>query len=85
MVFPRLKSQVDIGDSSKSTLLGENFRNGTKKVYTRGVQLFDFDEKIVLEVVEEDEMLTILMLAKDFNVDCSTIVCRRRNVGKVWR
>lgn len=38
-----------------------------------------------MAAVEEDESLTTQMLAKDFNVDHSTIVCGLKKLGKVWK
>ncbi|CAJ0920399.1 unnamed protein product, partial [Mesorhabditis belari] len=43
----------------------------------------EFDDKALLEAVEEDESLTTRMLADEFNVDQSTIVRHLKKLGKV--
>ncbi|CAJ0950922.1 unnamed protein product, partial [Mesorhabditis belari] len=45
----------------------------------------EFDDKALLEAVEEDESLTTRMLADEFNVDQSTIVRHLKKLGKVWK
>ncbi|KAI4465818.1 mariner mos1 transposase-like protein [Holotrichia oblita] len=44
----------------------------------------NFNDQALLAAVEEDESLTTRMLAGDFNVH-STIVCRLKKLGKVWK
>ncbi|CAJ0942157.1 unnamed protein product, partial [Mesorhabditis belari] len=43
----------------------------------------EFDDKALLEAVEEDESLTTRMLADEFNVDQSTIVRHLKKLGKL--
>ncbi|GFY53631.1 histone-lysine N-methyltransferase SETMAR [Trichonephila inaurata madagascariensis] len=45
----------------------------------------DFDDQALLTAVKEDESLTTRMLAENFNVNQSTVVCRLKKVGKVWK
>jgi predicted transcriptional regulator len=42
----------------------------------------EFDDKALLEAVEEDESLTTRMMADEFNVDQSTIVRHLKKLGK---
>uniref|UniRef100_A0A914EC09 Mos1 transposase HTH domain-containing protein n=1 Tax=Acrobeloides nanus TaxID=290746 RepID=A0A914EC09_9BILA len=45
----------------------------------------DFDDQALLAAVEEDESLTTRILAKQFDVDHSTIVRRLKKLGKIWK
>ncbi|CAD1473378.1 unnamed protein product, partial [Heterotrigona itama] len=45
----------------------------------------NFDVQALLAAVEEDKILTMRMLAEDFNVDHSTIVRRLKKLGKIWK
>ncbi|GFY39500.1 histone-lysine N-methyltransferase SETMAR [Trichonephila inaurata madagascariensis] len=44
-----------------------------------------FSDQALQAAVEEDESLTTRMLAEDFNVNQSTVVCRLKKLEKVWK
>ncbi|GFY06125.1 histone-lysine N-methyltransferase SETMAR [Trichonephila clavipes] len=45
----------------------------------------DFNNQALLAAVEENESLTTLMLAKEFNVNQSTVDRRLKKIRKVWK